>query len=424
MSKRTKQPPSSSRLKASEHETALELERASLTISDLRTAKDRLKKALSQSASKVDTLETSLKSLKAELEAERRRYKAQTDQLKRSQLERLKLERQLTEKGQELDRQETRLSKYTDAGDSSLDAVTPELEAALKDQTDFVVSQVHGVHELYLLYKERVRCSRLFKESIAAGNYAVPLLQTLQLIGDFIPTRAVQTPSSKKSLGRMTPSSWTKLLDKVIQTNSEKSTNTSTAIPTPYCTPPPHNTKPEELLVMSHPTKSDSHRLVKASLDFEEMGISSSIEDDPRELSLNSSPKVSFTGKPVEGGGISESEKLLSVLSSQNQKLMRLNQQICETMASSKSTLNSPCLKLSMDSESSLKRTSLYGRAGRRVSVPIDSELNLHKVDFINPQISASPELRSPSKSALGKPRRREATLTSAPLLRTFSRGS
>jgi hypothetical protein len=421
MSKRTKQPPSSSRLQASERETALELERASLTISDLRSAKDKLKIAFIQSASKVDTLESALKSLRGELEAERRRSKAQADQLKRSQLERLKLERQLTEKGQELDRQETRLSRYT--GDTSLDEVSAELEVALKKQTDLVISQVHGVHELYLLYKERVRCSRLFKESIAAGNYAVPLLQTLQLIGDFILTRAVQTPSSK-SLGKMPPSSWTKLLDKVIQTSSDKSTNTSTAVPTPYWTSPPHNTTPEALLAMRYPTKSESHRLIKASLDFEQMGSSSSIEDGHRELSINSSPKVSFTEKPVERGGISESEKLLSVLSSQNQKLKRLNQQICETMASSKSGLNSPCLKLSMDSESSLKRTSLYGRAGRRGSVPNESELNLHKVDFITPQISASPELRTPSKSALGKPRKREAALGSAPLLRTFSRGT
>jgi hypothetical protein len=313
-----------------------ELRTASDLIAGLREDKHALKDALQAALSKNEELYDKVMNLSNDMKEERRKRKAADDELKKARGEVALFDRKVAEtkdllksREQELVRLERLVdlnsaeSNYTgnlEAANRSLKAQVTELRTELEERersperssrkvakySSFICNKLNDLPDYFGLFRGRFKSYDEFTEG--------GLLKTLQFLADLLMFEA-QKPGRKVaedySDEEVETASHYRSYDKSMQTQADKAT--STQVP------------PRPL------TRGDKP-------------ISPSIGRDSSYTYAYETPKhlkeAAMKDTSLYSGALRDSTGLIEVLSFQNEKLNRLNQQIAETMASSRTLLN------------------------------------------------------------------------------------
>jgi hypothetical protein len=302
----------------------------------LREEKQALKDALQAALSKNEELYDNVVNLSNDMKEERRKRKAVTDELKKARGEVAQFDRRVAETKDLLESREEELvrlerlvdlnsrdSNYTanlEATNRSLKAQVTELRTELEERersreqgshkvakyTSFICNKLNDLPDYFALFRGRFKSYDEFTEG--------GLLKVLQFLADLLMFE------DQKHGGRGTEdysdeegeaASQYRSYDKSMQTQAEKATGTQA--------PPRPLTRGDKQITPS---------LGRDSACFYAY-------ETPRNLK-----ETAMKDTSLYSGALRDTSGLIEVLSFQNEKLNRLNQQIAETMASSRTLLN------------------------------------------------------------------------------------
>lgn len=340
-----------------------ELRTASDLIASLREEKNALKVALRTALNKNEELHDKTTANSLALKDEIRRRKAVESEFNRAKAEFAHFDLKVSESKALLQSREQELQRLehlmevanTEVRGSSLEAANRTLKAQvkqLKQQLEermqvtqrtrrridkycsFINAKLHELPDYLILFRGRFKRS----DDMKALDDEENILKVLQFLADLLMYEAQKPRPSRKdrrydeevSNSREESTPWQqKSVSKSIQTQSDKATSTSVSPPiTPYATSLPFGSSP-----MSLPRfKGDD---LRTSI----LGRDSAVSYLYRHSETPKAQESPFK-EATYSAGLSDTSSLIEALSFQNEKLNKLNQQIAETMASSRNLLN------------------------------------------------------------------------------------
>mmetsp|Transcript_27255 Transcript_27255/g.48968 ORF Transcript_27255/g.48968 Transcript_27255/m.48968 type:complete len:492 (+) Transcript_27255:204-1679(+) len=376
-----------------EHSAMKELEFTTELIAGLRAEKRSLKETLQSALARCEELNEKLSGINHTLHTEVKRRKAAEEELKTSRSENASLDRRLSECKLLLESRDSelqRLERMADKGSrethsSSLESFNRSLKTEIGDLrqeqeanskfvaevrsqiemfSSFILSKMHDIPEYNKIFKDRFRSY----DELKAPDENVSLLKVLQFLKDLLIFEAQNRLKPKKKeqiIQAYEPEDFSAVhnrsFDKSMQTQAEKATNT-----------------------------------VEAEVKVKNFSMISPIKPKPRPISIEkdnsfsrslykppfSSPKTLKSPHAHKeasfDAGLSDTSGLIDALSMQNDKLSKLNQQIAETMASSRNLLNT---SITLDSSRYPGRSSHYPPDPFEMDEPeISSSRKMNKV--------------------------------------------
>mmetsp|Transcript_968 Transcript_968/g.2356 ORF Transcript_968/g.2356 Transcript_968/m.2356 type:complete len:550 (-) Transcript_968:3174-4823(-) len=346
-----------SRRETAEHSALKELRTASELIVSLREEKHALKGALQSALSKNDELYDKVLTSNHSLKEEVRRRKAAEEELKKARSEIAHFDKKLTEakiliesKEQELQRMERMVEISSKEGQlTNLEATNRSLKNEIREMRSelesrfqfsertqhkiskyccFISNKLNEVPDFLALFKGRFKNPEDFRGIEDEEG----VLKILQFLADLLMYEAQKPRSRLKDyysdeeveVYQEEPTSWQyKSINKSIQTQSEKATNTyETAPVTPYA------------MLSQASSRGEMKKTPSLGRDSSFTYLYKQPYETPKAYKEPSFKETSYNT------GLSDTSGLIEVLSFQNEKLNRLNQQIAETMASSRTLLN------------------------------------------------------------------------------------
>lgn len=339
-----------------EHTVIKELESASDLIASLRSAKRSLKESLQTAFDKCEDMNSKLANSTHSLKSEIKRRKAAENELKAARSQISDLDKQLSECKALMSSREAEAKRLERKEKGNREACIANLEASIRDlkaeanglrqsqeehtrfvddvkeqigkYSSFIGSKLAKLPEYDSIFKGRFKSL----DELNALEDKRSLIKVLKFLGDliFFETRNRLTPLKREQCSQALETSYDEAsgahlrsFDKSNQTLSDKATDTLTK---------------EELLKELKPLSSPKPR--PRPISFDKDSSFSKVYKPPY-----SSPKAARTQSLLRETsfdvGLNDTSGLIDALSMQNDKLSRLNQQIAETMASSRNLLNS-----------------------------------------------------------------------------------
>lgn len=344
-----------------EHSASKELRTASELIRSLREEKHSLKGALQSALTKNDELYDKVLTSSHSFKEEARRRKAAEEELRKAKADVSILDKQFAEAKAKLDSRDQEVSRLQhiveltsrdgnktglEATNRALKAQVAELERRLDPRLQitcqtqrkiakycsFITSKLAELPDYLALFKGRFKRP----EQFTTVEDEQDVLKVMQFLADLLMFEA-QTPKARSEdsdseddpdLYLQEATSWQfRSINKSIQTQAEKATNTSDI------------TSPRPSVTYGGLSQIISRGDAKKTPILGRGDSFSYLYKQPFEVP-KAALKDNFFKETSYSSNLSDTNGLIEVLSFQNEKLNKLNQQIAETMASSRSLLN------------------------------------------------------------------------------------